>query len=178
MKLSVVPVVFSGPAGTQICEELDLSRLPDGYVAVVFDPSSGNTSASGSLELDGTGNRRYIVAGTPEYVSATVNRLVLGNNLRMSFINFDRLSGRVSVRFSVPFTGMAQIGFDLYNVSGRRIWHHEVGNPTMGIQTMSFNVGAENGLPVASGLYILRMTACSLDGKESVVANQKIGMVR
>jgi hypothetical protein len=104
-----------------------------------------------------TQQKRLIIAGNADYLQQSLtNQTTMQPRLQAVYPNpFGR---SLTVRYTVPpeITGRAVIG--LYALNGQEIWSSAVtgGKLMQGSGTVTWNGRTASGIPIATGMYLLR----------------------
>jgi hypothetical protein len=68
--------------------------------------------------------------------------------------------GRITIAFTIPYTGLERLTFSLFDMSGRRVWEHTVGRTlAAGTGSLVWDGVSDKRHAVSSGVYVLRMSA-------------------
>jgi hypothetical protein len=147
----------------------DLQYVPEGLRARVYTPGRGAyepESESFVLKIPaGQAVSRWVVAGDASYLAKFASgfpkyRLALLGAFPNPF------RGRVAVRYSLPYEGMRDVVFGIYDMRGRRVWEHRPeGRLRPGHHTVTWDGRDSRGTVVGSGTYLLRMHARSQAGE-------------
>jgi PKD repeat protein len=159
------------------------NSLPKGIKSGVYDALTGqfeNPAGAGmSVPVEpGAKEYRWLLVGTDAYLAkaaliAKAGRLLLAGTYPNPFRSM------VRIRYSLPYEGVDRVKFTIYNLLGRTIWRHEVGDCSgYGAQDLVWNARADNGQPVATGVYIIRMVALSKVGKQVGMFERRMIMVK
>jgi hypothetical protein len=121
---------------------------------------------------------RWVIAGTEAYISDFSKRFVpFKLALNKAYPNPSR--GRVSILFTIPYSGLNGLNFAIYDLAGRKIWEHSPTGPLLpGAHTIQWNGRSGNGALASSGVYVLRMTARSSGSKSPQVFKTRLMRVR
>ena len=69
-------------------------------------------------------------------------------------------SSMVRIRYSLPYDGVEKVRFAIYDMRGRMVWQKEISAVSKyGTSDLIWNGRANNGKPVAAGVFLLRMNA-------------------
>jgi hypothetical protein len=99
--------------------------------------------------------------------------------LQLGAVSSNPASGSTTIRYTVPSTGFQQVSFDIYDVSGKRVWNKTVaGSISAGKNSLVWNGQNVQGHPVVAGTYYLRMTAVGLGSKTVNISKTMIVVPR
>ena len=82
--------------------------------------------------------------------------------------------GRTDLVFRL--TRDAVVDLQVFTITGRKIWETQV-DAVAGDNTVSWNGRDENGLSVANGTYLVKMTARGTDSEGNAASDEFIGKV-
>ncbi|MBD3393831.1 MAG: T9SS type A sorting domain-containing protein, partial [Chitinivibrionales bacterium] len=141
----------------------NLKSVPPGMRAALFDPVSADTQSIEQWQSAtlGAGNieYRWVVVGSDAYLKDFVKNF-RPFKLALNGIYPNPSRGRVAIRFTVPFAGLRELSFSIYDLHGRTIWEKAIkGASRPGENTIVWNGRTASGAPIASGVYMLRMNA-------------------
>ncbi|MBI4346827.1 MAG: T9SS type A sorting domain-containing protein [Elusimicrobia bacterium] len=94
---------------------------------------------------------------------------------RASVVPFPNPTASGPMRINFTVANNATVDFDLYTLSGSRVFH-QTQSYTSGAQTFNWNLVNQSGSPVATGVYMLRITAN--DGQNVLRATKKVMILR
>ncbi|MFW5775056.1 MAG: hypothetical protein ACOCW2_02095, partial [Chitinivibrionales bacterium] len=163
----------------KIAYSLDyLSSLPADMHARIWDPEKQIFENLGDEGLQETlapssEKTKWIVVGTQAYMN-DFRRSVPGAKLSLAGCFPNPFVGRLSIRYSIPRETFKQIGFSIYDVRGRLIWQEIIREPAHGNRIHVWDGLTSENRRVASGQYILRMTAVTAKGVRKIVGEQRI----
>jgi hypothetical protein len=151
------------PAAMQYHLE-NLSMLPKGMSAAVYDDNTGRYEdlSKGELKVSVGADAkafRWLFVGTQAYL-AKASAIARPAVLKLFGTYPNPFSSMVRIRYCLPYDGVEKVRFAIYDMRGRSVWQKEINVVSKyGTSDMVWNGRASNGQPVASGVYILRMTA-------------------
>ena len=159
------------------------NSLPKGIKAGVYNALTEKFEnlADASMNVSvgpGAKEYRWLLVGSDAYLAkaaliAKAGRLLLAGTYPNPFRSV------VRIRYSLPYEGIDKLKFAIYDMLGRTIWRHEVLDCSgYGPQELAWNARADNGQPVATGVYIVRMVALSKAGKQAGVFERRMIMVK
>jgi hypothetical protein len=144
--------------------------LPENMHAAVLNPVTMEMEPPSQLHTanvpPGGIQYRYVAVGTGEFLnnigkSLTPFRLALDK----AWPNPSR--GRMSISFTIPYQGIRNIRFSIYDLNGRTVWEHKPSQPlSPGSHTIQWDGRTRNGGITASGVYILQMQA-AIEGEKA-----------
>lgn len=171
------PLVFDNSYSQSKKVNLELKSwgaMPASYMVSIFNPEAGTYENSNNGFNIGAGDReyRYLVVGDETFVSNWKNNFVPYQfSLIKAYPNPFR--SRIQIRFMMPYSGVNRISMAIFDQLGRRLWRKEVGkdlHPGENILTWD----PSQGSPLASGTYILQITAMDGSGKVKGVKRERI----
>jgi hypothetical protein len=155
-----------------------MENLPDSMSAVVMNPVDG--AAQSGLEklsvnlASGETQYRMIFVGGPGYRQQAVSGTTIWKfQLTGAYPNPFR--NRMSIKFTLPYSGIGKVEALMYDPLGRRVWYHRLsGNLAGGMHEIAWNGRFANGSRLAGGLYILRLIAVDEQGKRIGIQQAKL----
>ncbi|MBD3390449.1 MAG: DUF2341 domain-containing protein [Chitinivibrionales bacterium] len=141
----------------------DIDRVPEGMKVRVFDAAEGAYLPSRedypvAVASGGTGYR-WIVIGTDAYLSGFVRNFP-GYVFAFAGAWPNPFSRHVVINYVVPSAGLDELQFAVYDLRGRAVWGRRF---THGIRPGSHRLvwfrNDSRGMPVAGGVYLLRIRA-------------------
>jgi hypothetical protein len=83
--------------------------------------------------------------------------------------------GRLAIQYSIPFTGVSELGFAIYDLRGRLIWEHDVDVPVApGHSVMTWDGTGKDGAVAAGSALILIMRASEYGQRTSRTLKKRI----
>ncbi|MBD3322483.1 MAG: hypothetical protein GF350_15380 [Chitinivibrionales bacterium] len=147
--------------------------LPEELVVKVLNPSTRQwedpLDESYELRIEQQSREyRFLAVGTEASLEKFKNTVAL---LKLAFSGCfpNPFTNRVTVRYSVPYSGVGKVSFAVYTMKGQKIWKQKVRDFHPGTNSIVWYPGA--GLPMAAGMYILRMKAYDTSG--AIIGNYK-----
>lgn len=148
--------------------------LPGNYKVSVFNPETGSYEIMNHNLTVGAGQRdyRYIVVGDEAFL----------NNWKSSFrsFNFSLLKAypnpfrsRIKIQFTMPYSGISKMRVAVFDQLGRRLWNKELGRELHPGENIVIWNPSEKG-PIATGSYILQLTALDGSGKIKGVKRERL----
>ncbi len=148
--------------------------IPSNYQVNVFNPDAGAYDVQNNSFLIGAGQReyRFLVAGDESYMA----------NWKSSFTKFsfslvkaypNPFRGRIQIRFMLPYSGISKVRMTVYDQLGRKVIRRELGkelHPGENVIVWDANKGSR----LATGAYILQLTALDGSGKIKGVKQERI----
>jgi hypothetical protein len=166
-------------------EEIELSaagygNVPGNGVRIsFFDPATGLMSeAEKGLRVvveNGACEYRKLLVGSDVYLAeAIAGRTFYRLALIGAYPNPFRRNLRI--QYSIPDKNLRQLDFSIVDLSGREIWRQVLTSDalTSGLGIVAWNGKGKDKCPAASGLYMVRMTAIDMKGKNSGVFEKRI----
>jgi FlgD Ig-like domain len=157
----------------------NLSPVPKGSTAAVWNGETGafedfsKGDATVTVEA-GIKEYRTLLVGNAGYMAKA---RLLGRPSLLALIGTypNPFRGLVRIRYSVPYTGVKNVKFTIYNLSGKVVWRHEVKDVAQsGVSDLVWNGTGTDGRPVAAGIYVLRMAALNSATKPLGVFERKM----
>lgn len=148
--------------------------LPSTYKVAVFNPETGIYEKDSSLNVAaGEKAFRYLVVGSESYHREWITSFPKYSfSLLKAFPNPFR--SMVQIQFMMPYSGVDRMQLAVFDQLGRRLWAKELNrnqyNP--GINSVIWNP-SDRG-PLATGTYILQLTAMDGSGKVKGVKRERI----
>jgi hypothetical protein len=142
----------------------NLSPVPKGSTVAVWNGATGAfedfSKGDAAVTVEGgTKEYRTLLVGNAGYMAKAK---LLGRPSLLALIGTypNPFRGLVRIRYSIPYTGVRNVKFTIYNLSGRVVWRHEVKDVAQfGVSDLVWNGTGTDGRPVAAGIYVLRMAA-------------------
>jgi hypothetical protein len=152
--------------------------LPGGMRAILFDPAKGGAVAAADwLDIPVDANStayRWVVVGSQAYVNDFVKNFK-PYQLRLAGVFPNPATSRVTIRYTVPYTGLRELSFAIYDIAGRRVWNRAVTGPfAVGENSLLWNGQNALGRPVAAGTYFLRMVAVESNSNKTRVFKTRL----
>lgn len=148
--------------------------MPADYKVNIFNPDAATYDNQNNSFLIGAGQReyRFLVVGDEDYIANWKNHFTkFSFSLLKAYPNPFR--GRIQIRFMLPYSGISRVRVTVYDQLGRRLWRKDVDkNLHPGENVIVWD--ANNGGRLASGTYILQLTALDGSGKVKGVKREKI----
>jgi PKD repeat protein len=157
----------------------NLSMLPRGMAAAIYDDVAGRYEdlSKGDLSVSVGADAkafRWLFVGTQGYL-AKATSIARPATLKLFGTYPNPFSSMVRIRYSLPYDGVEKVRFAIYDMRGRSVWYKEINAVSKyGASELVWNGRAANGQPVASGVYILRMTALNKGKKPAGVFEKKM----
>jgi hypothetical protein len=168
----VLAFVNNGSGASAISYHLsNLTSLPGGMAARVFNEKTGanENATDGVLTVS-------VPAGSTEYrvlaVGNTAFLAKMASSLRSATLKFLGVSpnpfgSSLHIRYSVPEEGIGTVRFAIYDLRGRTVWEKALdARGAQGVHEIVWDGRSAGGRTVASGAYVVRMTA--LDGRNKM----------
>jgi PKD repeat protein len=166
----VLTFVNEGTAKQRITYHLDnLTAVPQSLRAAVYNAVSGTfedfSKGDAGVSVDaGSKEYRWLLVGDAGYL-AKAKMIARPSVLSLVGTYPNPFRGMVRIRYSLPYDGVKNLKFAIYNLSGRTVWSHEIRDVSIsGVSDLFWNGMASDGRPVAAGIYLLRMTALNAAG--------------
>jgi hypothetical protein len=152
--------------------------LPGGMRAILFDPAKGGAvSATDWQDIPVDANStayRWVVVGSQAYVNDFAKNFK-PYAMRLAGVFPNPATSRVTIRYTVPYTGLRELSFAIYDIAGRRVWNRAVMGPfTVGDNSLLWNGQNALGRPVAAGTYFLRMAAVESNSNKTEVFKTRL----
>ncbi len=156
----------------------NLSSIPADMEVRIWDPQKQTfekPSASWKQETlqPSTEKTKWVVVGTDAYLQE-FRKLVPGAKLAFAGCYPNPFSGRLSIRYTVPHNELKNVNFSIYDLRGRLIWHKSIEQPAQGNRVQLWDGRSNDNRKIASGQYILRMTATTNSGVKKIIGEQRI----
>jgi autotransporter-associated beta strand protein len=164
---------------TITCRLENLGMLPKTVGAAIYDDVAGRFEdlSKGGLSVTVQGNSksfRWLMVGPQEYLAnpAAVARPAV---LRLFGTYPNPFGSVVHIRYNLPYDGVKKVNFSIYDMRGKTVWRNEIiTGMKYGASEVVWNGTSTVGRPVASGVYILRMTAFDENRKATSVFEKKM----
>lgn len=173
LNLSTVTVTLGG---SSIAGSLSASGQ------VVTWTAAATVSSTGTYTLTVTPRDSFGTAGTPVGTTFAITSGSSGGNTTMtqdafkaSVVPFPNPAAGGPMRVNFQVAANASVDFDLYTLSGRRVLHVTQSYPA-GTGAFNWNLTNQSGSRVASGVYMLHITAN--DGQNILKASKKVMILR
>jgi PKD repeat protein len=172
-----------GAAVQRISYHLEnLSGLPQGLRAAVYDAETGAfadfSKGDATVEVEANSKEyRTLLVGEVGYL-AKAKMIVRPAFLALVGTYPNPFKGKVRIRYSLPYEGVKDVVFAIYNLSGKAVWRHEIRNVSRsGFGDLVWNGTSVDNRPIAAGVYILRMTALNAGRKPAGVFFKKMTLL-
>jgi hypothetical protein len=148
------------------------SSLPAGFEAKIYNSTTEKfeDTLKGTLTMNLGGNAkdyRWLLVGTKEYLSRA--RLITSPGiLRLMEPYPNPFRSIIRIRYTLPYDGVDNVRFRIFNLAGQVVWQQEVKNQGFGNKELTWNARTGSRI-LASGIYIIRMTA--YDGDKKFISN-------
>ena len=162
-----------------------LTNLPEGFQAKVFNPEkmvyegcNEQVKSDVPLKINSVKNR-LLVVGTDHYFSKVLQMIT---PFHLSFLNvyLNPFRGTLQLRYSIP-DKIKEVQFTMYNVMGKTLWAHKIkDNLTPGTHTLIYNTNSseKSSFRLATGIYILRLTAINNSNQLIFGGNKRIMFIK
>jgi hypothetical protein len=142
--------------------------LPAGFEARIFNSTTEKfeDTLKGVITMNLGGNSkdyRWLLVGTKSYL-AKAAMIASPGILRLLDPYPNPFRSVIHIRYTLPFDGVDNVRFFVYNLAGRVVWQQEVKNQGFGNMELTWNARTGSQM-LASGIYIIRMTAFDLNRK-------------
>jgi len=152
---------------------LPQTALPKGMSALLFNPMSGeyesptpNGSYAATVESQSVAYR-YLVVGDADYRTRFKAQFPV-YKLALSTVYPNPMGRRLTIRFTVPYAGVHDVRFELFDLKGRVLWQKRIdGMLRPGRHSLVWDCTSTTGSELAAGSYVLRMMARE-DGKKGI----------
>ncbi|MBD3346717.1 MAG: PKD domain-containing protein [Chitinivibrionales bacterium] len=169
---AVFPLLFSNDSEhkKQITAHYEiLSSTPENYRIKLFDPATktwvDDSADCKTIVSGGAKEYRYLVVGDNTFLQQFKTgfktwNLALVNTFPNPFRN------TITILYSLPYSGIRELHFSIFDMLGRTVWDLKIPSRSMrpGLNRITWNGLNRTGDKIASGTYMLRMTA--VDNKQ------------
>jgi len=154
-------VVATDLANSQVEVSLpDLSQVPNDLSVILVDEDAGCNLFMRTLA-------QYVFQSGPQGVARHFRLEIAprgANNLFITAASAQAAQAGVVVTYSV--SGACQVSMDVLNIAGRVVRHVVTGQAAAsGVNTQVWNLRNDQGTPVPSGLYLIRIEALAANGQ-------------
>jgi hypothetical protein len=148
-------------------------KLPKGMAAGIYNAEAGKYEdlSSGTAQI-GVGPEskgyRWLLVGSAEYLSKAG---IIAPWAQLAFVGtYPNPFGRyVHIRYSLPYDGVNGVKFGVYDMRGKQLWQREIRDIRRYGQCETVWDGRRaDGRQIASGVYVIRMTAMSNRNRTAV----------
>jgi hypothetical protein len=134
--------------------------LPDATEARVLDPGAGawEDMARGQiLELEPGGSQyRFLAVGSRGYLDA-YKKNALASGARLLGVSPNPFTGRLLIRYVLPYSELRQCRFTIYDLKGRMVWEKALSQLYPGVSAVAWDATVDPRRPASSGVYIVQM---------------------
>jgi hypothetical protein len=159
----------------------NLGKLPSSMAAGIYNAEAGKYEdmSEGDAAISvGAGSKEYrwLLVGSAEYLAKAG---VIAPWAKLAFVGtypnpFNRY---VHIRYSLPYDGVNGVKFGVYDMRGKRVWQREIRDiRRYGMCETVWDGRQADGRSIASGVYIIRMTAMNNQNR-SAVFEQKMTFI-
>ena len=174
------PLVFENSGtGSQKIVSYSLERgktVPEQIKTAIFNPGSMEFDKSGKVTLSAGGREyRYVLAGDDEFISGWKESF---SPVRFSIVKIypNPLRGVLNIGFTTPYSGVKTVMIRIYDQLGRTVWSRELGKELRpGFNSIKWNPASDK---LATGTYVLQLTAFSPSGKVTGTAQSRIMYIK
>lgn len=174
------PLVFENSGtGSQKIVSYNLERgntVPEQIKTAIFNPGSMEFDKSGKVTLSAGGREyRYVLAGDDEFISGWKESF---SPVRFSIVKIypNPLRGVLNIGFTTPYSGVKTVMIRIYDQLGRTVWSRELGKELRpGFNSIKWNPASDK---LATGTYVLQLTAFSPSGKVTGTAQSRIMYIK
>jgi hypothetical protein len=157
-------------------------NLPAGVETAVFNPVTMTSEPASQIQTAGLGagqtEYRWVIAGTKAYIEE-FGRKFMPFRLGLNRVYPNPARGKVMISFTVPYGGLRNLSFSVYDLTGRKVWEHSPEKKLLpGAHTIQWDGQNMKGHNAASGVYILQMRAMTQGSAKPQVFKAKITCVR
>ena len=152
--------------------------VPEDLNIMIADPATAAfedaRKARGVLVADGAEVYRDLVVGTGAYLAKVKAGLLV---FRLALVGAypNPFARALTIRYTLPGSGLDRLRFSIIDISGRKIWEKTVScGAASGARELVWNGREAGGRPVASGMYIVRMVAVDKARKLAGTFEKKI----
>jgi flagellar hook assembly protein FlgD len=84
------------------------------------------------------------------------------------------------LRYTLPFAGVSKVDFTIVDIRGRVVWQKTIRERSVvgGGRSCVWNGASTTGQRIASGLYVIKMTAYNLKHKPFASFDERITVLR
>ncbi|MBN1130838.1 MAG: hypothetical protein JXA71_17755, partial [Chitinispirillaceae bacterium] len=161
-----------------------LGALPSDFTTALYDPVTGEALEIGGDEAAVTVGAhcqeyRWLLAGNGGFINGASK--VLNPGILAFAVPFPNpMRTFVHLRYTIPFAGVSRVEFTIVDIRGRVVWQKAIREKTVvgGNRVCVWNGTTSTGQRLASGLYIVKMTAYDLKHKSIGSFDERITVVR
>jgi hypothetical protein len=161
-----------------------LGALPEGFKTAIYNPLRDETteiSATAASVTIGAGSREYrwVFVGDAGYIGSAVKIWGIG---KLSFLKPypNPMRGFIQLRYTLPFASVSRVDFMIVDIRGRVVWQKTIRENSVvgGGRSCVWNGASTTGQRIASGLYVIKMTAYDLKHKPLGSFDERITVIR
>jgi PKD repeat protein len=157
------------------------NMLPSALSAKIFDPDVSKFSdAENNYEtvvVDANSViYRWLFVGTVDYL-AKASKIAMPPQLQL--YNVWANNGIIKIRFSLPYSGIDKVKFNISDLRGRIVAQKEFNVKTLyGKQEFIWDIKVNNKTNMASGIYMVKMSALDKNNNKAGIFEKRMLMVR
>jgi PKD repeat protein len=172
-----------GGEQVRVTSRLDnVANLPKGMQAALYNDATGSFEnlsggTAGVTVEGGSKSFRWLLVGSKEYLAkaALIARPAV---LKLFGTYPNPFRSTVRIHYSLPYDGIEKVTFGIYDMRGRTVWRTEVlAGTRFGESDLVWNGRSADGRKVASGIYILRMTAFGTNHHQAGLFDRKMTFI-
>jgi len=138
-------------------------NLPSGKLFKLFNSSTGElTDVKNGLSVTvaaGSSTDQILLAGSDQYIRMFAS-LHAGVEFALLKMYPNPFKGALTIKFTLPLTGVNIVNCRLFDALGRTVWNFNIDRDLKpGLNTYNWQPGTHSLKKLASGTYILKLTA-------------------
>ncbi len=138
-------------------------NIPSGKFFKLFNKVTGeltDVSKGFSIMVEaGSTSDQILLAGSDQYIRKFAS-LYAGVEFALLQMYPNPFKGNLTIKFTIPYTGVNLVNCRLFDAMGRTVWNFNIDrNLKPGLNVFNWQPGAHSLKKLASGTYILRLTA-------------------
>jgi len=138
-------------------------NIPSGKFFKLFNKVTGElTDVSKGFSITvaaGSTSDQILLAGSDQYIRKFAS-LYTGLEFALLKMYPNPFKGNLTIKFTIPYTGVNLVNCRLFDAMGRTVWNFNIDrNLKPGLNVFNWQPGAHSLKKLASGTYILRLTA-------------------
>jgi PKD repeat protein len=174
-----------GTAAQDIYFNLDrCGQFPEHFKTALYNQLTGETKEIADVEQTltvaaGSEEYRWLLIGDAGYITAAAKLRGIGVlSLMKPYPNPVR--GFVHLRYTLPFASVSRVDFSIVDIRGRVVWQKTIKEKSVmgGGRECIWNGTTSFGQRLASGLYVIKMTAYNLKHKRLGSFDERITVIR